>query len=113
MDVAMIRADQVLTHVKLSGRMDVEGIQRNGLEFTEQVAGAGVNAVVDMSLVTFMSSIGMRLVLDSSRKLNSKGARLVLLGPRGMVAESLRIARVGDIIPIVEDLGEALALLAP
>lgn len=98
-------------HVKLAGRMDSENVARRADAFRESVAGAGVDVILDMAMVGFMASVGMRLLLEAARRLDKDGARLVLVGPTGMVAESLRIARLGDVIPTVETLDEAVAIL--
>lgn len=112
MEVIVVRSDAVLTHVKLSGRMDVEGVQRAGGAFTEAVAGNGADAVVDLGRVSFMASIGMRLLLENARKLNAGGARFAICCPSGMVAESIKIAGISAVVPVVDSMEQAEELFS-
>jgi anti-anti-sigma factor len=97
-----------ITCVRLHGRLDAPGADAIGLKFTAAVAAVGRHSVIDMSDVDFIASMGIRLLIGTARAMNSKGAKMVLFGARGMVLEVLQDASIDQIIPVVDS--EALAL---
>lgn len=100
------------THVALSGRLDTTGVDEVETRFTAQTAAAGKNALVDFSQVTFLSSMGIRMLLSVAKALARKHARMVLFSPQPVVLESLKNAALDDVIPIADDLENARQLAA-
>lgn len=96
--------------VALTGRMDADGLDGFDTRFLAAVAAPGRPAVVDFSGVEFMASLGMRLIIQTAKALSAKGARMVILRPRPLVAEVLHIAGLKDLTPVAEDDGEAIRL---
>ncbi len=94
----------------LSGRLDTAGVGRIETRFTASVVPAGKHALVDLSGVTFVSSLGIRMLVGVARALAQKQARMILFGAQPLVSESLDHASLGRIIPIVAD--EAAAMKA-
>jgi len=97
--------------VALVGRLDTSGVDRIETRFTASVVPLGRNTAVDLSGVTFVSSMGLRMLIGTARSLNLKKAKLVLFGAQPLVKESLDHASLGEVIPIVADETQALALL--
>lgn len=101
-----------VTRVKLDGRLDAQGADRVGLRFSAAVAAPGRNAIVDLSGVSFMASMGLRLLISSARALSQKGGKLVLFGATDLVQEVLDDTALNQIIPIVATEADALAELS-
>ncbi|MGZ8982291.1 MAG: STAS domain-containing protein [Burkholderiaceae bacterium] len=97
--------------VGLNGRLDAPGADHVGVRFTGAVAAHGKNAVVDLSNVTFIASLGLRLLISNARSLRLKGARMVLFGPTELVKEVLDDAAIDQIIPVVATEADALEQL--
>ena len=95
--------------ISLHGRLDTPGVDAIETKFT--VAAKGRNALVDLSGVSFVASMGIRMFFSSARVLKAAGCRLILVAPRGMVNEVLENAGVSQIIPVVPDEERALELL--
>ena len=68
----------------------------------------GRDAVIDLSGVSFVASMGIRLLIASARGLRQKGATLVLFGAQELVANALDQAALDQIIPIVATERQAL-----
>jgi len=100
-----------LTRVVLIGRLDTMGVERVETQFNAAIAPRGQNAVLDFSGVSFLSSMGIRMLLTMARTLSRRGARLVLQAPQPFVLESIRHASLEDLIPVAGNEAEALALL--
>jgi anti-anti-sigma factor len=66
------------------------------------------HAVIDLSRVDFLASMGIRMFIASARGLHLKGAKMVLFGAQPLVWSVLEHVALDQIIPIVAT--EELAL---
>ena len=105
--IEVIAADDHHTHVRIVGSLDLAGVQAVELRFTAHVASRRKPAIVDMSEVALIASLGMGMLLQVARALGAGNARLVLLAPTDMVAGAVRTAKLDMIVPIAADLDEA------
>ena len=101
-----------VTCVRLSGRLDAQGADQIGLRFTAESASAGAPAIVDLSQVDFIASLGIRLLISTARALSAKGHRLVLFGAPEMVRNVLDDAAIDQIMAVVDTEAQALEQLA-
>lgn len=62
--------------------------------------GEGSNVVYDLSGVTSIDSAGIGLLPMTNDRLNKASKGFALRGPTGVTERALRLARVGDLIPI-------------
>jgi anti-sigma B factor antagonist len=97
--------------VALQGRLDTPGVDQIETRFTASVVPAARPTVVDMSGVTFVSSMGIRMLISTARSLSHKKAKMVLFGAQPLVKESLDHVSLNDIVPIVGSEAQALELL--
>lgn len=109
MEMRVFRADGTLTHLALHGRMDYDGIESIERGFLAVTAARGLPAVVDLGEVTFMVSIGMRMLIEAAKALAHQQQAFILTGPRGLVREALHIAKLDEVFTIVDSAKEALA----
>jgi anti-sigma B factor antagonist len=100
-----------VTCVRLTGRLDAPGADLIGTRFTAAVAAMGRNAIVDLSGVTFLASMGMRLLISAARALHGKGSKLVLFGAQPLVQGVFDQAAFDQIVAIVADEASALRQL--
>lgn len=98
--------------IRLNGRLDAAGADQIGVRFTASTAATGRHAIVDLTGVPFVASMGIRLLISSARALNAKGGKLVLFGAQELVQDLLEQAAVDQIIPLVATQQQALDLLA-
>ena len=100
-----------IAHVSLVGRLDAVGVEQIEEQFSQWTTDRGLPTVVDMSGVTFMSSLGIGFLFANTKKLKKAGCKLVLLKPERMVESVLRTSKMDKVMPIVLTLDEALLLL--
>ncbi len=98
---------------KLSGKMDIKGINQIGDEFTLKIGSSGTSTIVDLREVTFIASLGMRSLFSAARGVASHGGKLVLLKPQPLVKEALAVAGLDNVLKSYDDLYKALAALDP
>lgn len=97
--------------VSLQGRLDTPGVDQIETRFTASIVPAGKHTLVDLSGVTFISSMGIRMLISTARALGLKNAKLILVDPQPLVKESLEHVSLDHIIPIVATETQAQELL--
>jgi len=100
-----------LTHVAIEGRLDVKGVSDVEQEFAEQLSARGKSAIVDISGLDFIASLGMGMLIKSAQALQKAGASMVLLNPTETVARALTATGIDKVLPIAANRDEAVKLL--
>lgn len=98
--------------IALKGRLDMAGAQAIDLKFMAQTSAQKISTVVDLSGLTFLSSVGIRVFMQNAKALSLAGKKLLLAGAGGEVAEVLRISGVGEAIGCYDSVDQAVAALA-
>lgn len=112
MNLDITSLDGGLTCIRLTGRLDSPGVDSVETRFTAALVAVGRSAVVDLSGVSFLASMGIRMFISSARSLRMKGATVVLFGASDAVQSVLDHVALEQIIPIVKTQAEALERLA-
>jgi sigma-B regulation protein RsbU (phosphoserine phosphatase) len=89
MELKVISTDDAYTHLALSGKLDILGVGEIENKFIGYTAARKKNALVDLSGVTFMGSMGLRIFLSAARSLSLEKKSLILLNPQPLVNEVL------------------------
>jgi anti-sigma B factor antagonist len=108
MELKAINTDDAYTHIALSGKLDIMGVGEIENKFIGYTAARKKNAVVDISGVTFMGSMALRLFLSAARSLNLEKKSLILLNPQPLVKEVLETSGIEDAVVIEHDTESAL-----
>lgn len=93
----------------LAGKMDALAVAE--VEQTVQAAISPVVcvAVVDISDVDYISSAGLRLLLNLFKKLQQAGGTLALAGTKAYCRKVIELAGFGGIFPMFDQVAEATA----
>src|SRR5580693_7641678 len=86
--------------VVLAGRLDTAGVDRIETRFGAAIVPAGKNTVVDLTDVTFLASMGIRMLIATTRSLSRKGSKLALYNATPAVREVIETADLTEIIPL-------------
>lgn len=112
MELKVMRSEPGLTLVALSGKLDVDGEGQIGEQFRQLVESrAGTSFLVDMTNVSYLASLGIRLLFAAAKALARDGRKLVVVSPQPMVEETLLTSGTVRLIPIARSEQEALGLL--
>jgi anti-anti-sigma factor len=95
--------------VALIGRLDTPGVAGIELNFTATLVPRAARAVIDMSQVEFIGSMGIRMLISVARALAKKQGKLVLYGPQPLVQEVFITTSLGEIIPVQPDAATAVS----
>jgi anti-anti-sigma factor len=113
MHLELFDAPGGVTGARLVGRLDAAGADAIGLRFTAGLAAAGRSSIVDLSGVSFVASMGIRLLVSTAKALRLKGCRMVLFGAQPDVQETFVQAALDQILDIVSSQDAAVQALAP
>jgi anti-anti-sigma factor len=112
LELTVIPRTDHLTQVALAGRLDAIGVDQVGPRFQATIAARGKPAIIDLSSVDFITSLGLGMLLSAARSLHSRGARAVIVNPQPLVMKVLETANMPAVIPVVSTVAEAESLLA-
>ena len=100
-----------IVQLRLSGRLDLEGSQAINERFTTAATASKGKIIVDLSGVSFLASVGIRLLLTSARAQANRGGKLLLAAPQPSVRKVLEAAGVDQLIGLSADVESARASL--
>ena len=92
------------------GRWDVVGAAAIDLQLSA-LAGSGRSLIIDLTRVSFLSSMGLRSIVISAKAVALRNAKLVLMSPDENVALVLTSTGIETLAPICHGLDAALAAI--
>ena len=95
----------------LRGRLDTMGVNSVETRFLASAVAGARPALVDLSGVELVTSMGLRMLISTARGMSQRHTRLVLFGAQDLVREVLEIAAIDTLMAVVATEAEALALL--
>ena len=111
MQLTLDRSDGIVTRVSLSGKLDVAGEEAIGDQFRRLIDSHDTHFLIDMSQVSYLASLGIRLLFAGAKALSADGKKLIVLDPQPMVEETLMSSGTAKLVPIAHGEDEALGLL--
>ena len=97
-----------IRYVVIDGRLDGPGSDAIGTKFAALSKFEGGRMVVDISQVTFLASLGIRLLVVNAKNLKAHGGHMVLfVGDNEAVASNLEATGISTLIPMFTKLSEA------
>ncbi len=99
-----------VTLVALHGRLDLQGVNAIERNFNA-TAGARNALIVDLSGVTYIASMGMRMFLLVGKAMAARHGKMALLAPSDDLATVLRTAGVDTAIPVHATQDDAFSFL--
>jgi anti-anti-sigma factor len=110
MEIVTTDGEGMTTTVVLTGKLDITGAEVIALPLAT-LSGVKRGLIIDMSGVSFISSIGIRHLVSAAKALARRNGRLVLLSPTELVTEVLTTSGLTDLLPIVHSDFEAMTAL--
>jgi anti-anti-sigma factor len=111
MDISPV--SERLVKITLAGRLDTPAVDRIEARLLAALVPEGNSAIVDLSQVDFVSSLGIRMIVSAARSLRMRQAALAIYGVQERVNQVFDIVSLGQVISICSTEAEALAALAP
>lgn len=111
MHVHIVQRNDDISQVELHGKLDVTAMHKIDLEFYAATSARTQPAIVDLTHLDYIASLGIGMFFACAQSLTRKGYKMVLVNPQGMVDATLSTARLNQVIPVVRSLEEAIALI--
>jgi anti-anti-sigma factor len=89
-----------LVKIMLVGRLDTPGVDRVETRFVAHIVPDGNSAVIDLSSVDFVASMGIRMLVSAARSLHARQAKLALYGAQQPVLQVFEAVALQKIMPI-------------
>ena len=110
MDIETEMTGKGILVIKLKGRMQLKDLQSIEVMFRKLIRSDRY-AIVDLSGLEVLFSMGLRTLIMSAQTLDMKGGKMVLMAPTANVFAVLKASGATKLIPICQDLEEAEALV--
>jgi anti-anti-sigma factor len=101
-----------ISQVALVGRLDVSGLHAVDISFHGQTAARKQPAIVDLSRLEYIASLGMGMLIACADSLRRHGHLMVLAGARSDVEAALRQAGLDQALTMAADVDEAQSIIA-
>jgi anti-anti-sigma factor len=99
---------EALRRIRLTGRLDIPGIDAISATFAELSASTGRQIVVDLSGVSFLVSFGIRELITNAKIIQKRGGRMVIfVGDNKSVHKTLETTGIDTLIPTFSDASQA------
>jgi anti-sigma B factor antagonist len=97
------------TLVELVGEADVTNSDALREVLDAEVAKQPRTLIIDLTGLRFMDSSALHVILRANRAMDRQGGVLALAGPRDPVAKMLRLTAADQLIPVYQNVSEAVA----
>jgi len=111
-EVRLVEASQVLTHVAVSGRLDAAGVGQVDLKLSSLTVALRRPAVIDLSEVTLLTSLGIGMLATVAKAMRSHGLKVAVVAADPQVTRVLEMASVATLLPVAPTREDALRALA-
>ena len=99
---------ETLRHIRLTGRLDITGIDEISTAFAGLSTSTRRHIVVDLSGVTFLVSFGIRELITNAKVVQKRGGTMVIfVGDNKAVHKTLETTGIDTLIPTFADAAQA------
>lgn len=109
MNMEQLPLESNMIKIILDGALDIAGAGDIDLPFSI-ISGKYDKVMVDFTKVSFLASIGIRVLVKAAKTIGNRGGRMVVINPNDASRKVLQSTGVNSIIPIVDS--EAAAIVA-
>ena len=95
--------------IQLDGALDMNGAYSIEVQFVRACDGDRVRVIVDLANVSYISSVGIPMLVNTAKSVTAHGGKMVLLNPQYAVADVLELTGISEVIQIYFDLESAKA----
>ena len=94
-----------------TGALDLATSRGLQTRLAELAGEPGQEAILDLSNVSFIDSVGLGVLLKAASRFHRQGKRLLIVAPQGPASRILEFAGVSDRLPVVDSIDEARAVI--
>lgn len=107
----IVESRELYSYLKPIGKIDSQTSSQLSEEVEKNLTSAGYN-VIDFSLVPYISSAGLRVIMVAAKRISHGGGQFVLVGMNDFVREIFDISGFNKILAIYDNIEQAEQYLA-
>jgi anti-sigma B factor antagonist len=107
MELRQLETDGRYVSLALVGSLDMNSITTVETRFYSLTVGGGKDTIVDLSELTFISSLGIGMLVSATKELKRTGAKLVVYAPTANVGMVFAKAGLKDYLVVAAGIDEA------
>ena len=111
MELKISQQPDDITRLALSGRLDTAAALEFESEFAANASAPGKPCIVDLAGLTFISSMGIRMLLSAAIELNRRGSKMALLNLPAPAEKAVRAAGLDMVMRVARREEEAVEFL--
>ena len=111
MDVQLVEETDAYTHVALRGNLDESWSEADNQRLTSQTVARGKPAILDLSNVGRITSLGIGVLITIERSMRSQDMGLAIIVGQTPVRQVLEMTSIDILIPVRSTRDEALSAL--
>ena len=100
------------TVVEIAGEIDVYSAARLRERLVELAQAGRYRLIIDMTIVTFMDSSGLGVLVGAMKRARANGGEVCIVGAAEHILQTLRITGLTRVFPIYASVVEALSKVA-
>ena len=94
--------------IELEGPLDTAGTAAVNAEFSAHCSSK-LNVIVDLGKVSYIASIGIRLLVAGAKAQSKIGGKMVLMRPDDLARRILKTTGIDELMPVYDNLQDAAA----
>jgi anti-anti-sigma factor len=92
MEIEILQSDKQILRIAVSGKLDTNTIGNHAWQLTSLFGNTKTPVALDFSGVTYLSSLGIRMLLTAYKELQKRGLSLKIEQPSEETEKVLRMA---------------------
>jgi anti-anti-sigma factor len=110
-EVVLVEATDTFTHVAVRGKLDAAGVGAVDLKLTSQTVTRRRPAVIDLTEVEFIASLGIGMLVAIAKSMRSHDLGVVVVACSPAVTTTLELAGIAPLFRVVATREAALRAL--
>jgi anti-anti-sigma factor len=110
-EVVLVEAADAFTHVAVKGKLDAAGVGEADLRLTSQTVPRHKPAIIDLSEVAFIASMGIGMLVAIAKSMRAHGLGVAVIAGDPPVRHVLEITNLSPLIHVVGTRHDALRAL--
>lgn len=102
-----------VTRIDIEGRLDIDGVREVEDTFAFAVSAKQAKIVVNLAGVSFLTSIGIRMLMTAARGQLQRGGKIAFAAAAPLVGRVLETAGIDRLVPIHGTVVDAVAAVHP
>jgi anti-anti-sigma factor len=94
----VIQSDQTLVKIALTGKLDSTYVSNNDVKFFALLNGLEAPVILDFSEVSFIGSLGIRMVLMALKEVKRQGYTMKIVNVTPNVENIFLMTSLGDLL---------------